>query len=391
MGHFYIPRDDCGSNRTGSDLPLSELTNLSLLDLYNSSLANHDAPFNIGRLLNMILAVMGILANMASLTAMCHISGPLSANQRLIISLLLSDLFVSSTILTTVINNALFPFFLGPGKDYGQKLCLYTVLKALVMTSHTISLFNLVLLSLDHFLAINKPLRYMQLMTGKRVSCGIGIVWILAAFCGFSDFLLPGQFYLYCEDMELVNFCEVGYCTKYETEYLLFPLVHVCFIIMAVFYSQVFHTIYQYQTMTGRHQRHMRRNIKGLVTTLLILGSFLVCWLPHCIFEAYILVKSQIDHMGVMAQYKLVMRVDYYLYSLWLANSVCDPIIYAVRMREIKNGYYRMVKCNRRDSSVVSSPRLCSASYYRRSVTNTSAVENMELKSQSHFATNNSV
>ena len=37
-------------------------------------------------------------------------------------------------------------------------------------------------------------------------------------------------------------------------------------------------------------------------------------------------------------------QVDSYLYNLLLVNALCDPIIYAVRMREVRQSYVNLFK-----------------------------------------------
>lgn len=369
-------KEDAGKNLS---LNLSgDGANSSAGNLLNLSNAYNRMSFEAGKSLVVVLASVGITANMASLFAMFHISGSFSANQRFIVNLVISDLFVSSVVLLHVANSSLFPIFT-PGDDYGRRLCVYTVLKALVMMGHTISLLNLVVLAFDHFLAISKPLQYLNVFTGRRVTLTLAGIWIIGLLCGFSDFIVPGPEYSYCVGRDYVNFCEIGYCSRYETEYLLFPLAHVCFIVMVVFYSRVFVTIYKYQKMAGRHQRHMKRNIKGLVTTLIILGTFIVCWSPHCVFQAFFLLKILSDHIWVMKNYRLLLRVDYFMYALWVVNCVCDPIIYAVRMREVKHGYYRMAHCYlvlERAATLQRNSTL--TSLYRRSVTTSITCEQLD-------------
>ncbi|XP_064614636.1 glucose-dependent insulinotropic receptor-like [Liolophura sinensis] len=322
-------------------------SNFTIKRWFNDSVPFYPEPMesNFPQNFAIFLAVCGIIANAVSLAAMMHISGSFTSNQKLVFNLLLSNFFISVTLLLVVWNSILFPSFPSGKNGDDWSLCQHVIMKSLVMMGHSISLLNLVALAFDHFMAINKPLKYIQVFTNHRVSVSLLGVWIISGIFGFSDFILPVPYYSYCEGHTMVNLCQSSYCSAYETEYLLFCLVILCFLAMVYFYCRVFVKIYKYQQMAGRHQRKMKRNIKGLVTTLVIVGTFLVCWLPHAIFETYFVFMILADTSAVTGQFYTLLTVNYYLYWLWLLNSICDPVIYALRMREVKLGYYRMLRC----------------------------------------------
>ena len=43
---------------------------------------------------------------------------------------------------------------------------------------------------------------------------------------------------------------------------------------------------------------------------------------------------------SLMNNFELVYNVDRYITTLLYINAIFDPIIYALRMREVRNGYY---------------------------------------------------
>jgi len=79
----------------------------------------------------------------------------------------------------------------------------------------------------------------------------------------------------------------------------------------------------------------MLRNRKALRTTAVIVVLFTVCWLPYCVFEGTLRVLRNLDLIYLNMQ---LHRATQLLYLLALLNSLSDPFIYALRMREVQRG-----------------------------------------------------
>jgi hypothetical protein len=72
-----------------------------------------------------------------------------------------------------------------------------------------------------------------------------------------------------------------------------------------------------------------RAKYRATVTTLWILGTFIVLWFPTLIFNVILYVHAD--------SASLVLNVVYDIMTcLPILNSVCDPIIYAIRLRAIR-------------------------------------------------------
>jgi hypothetical protein len=102
-------------------------------------------------------------------------------------------------------------------------------------------------------------------------------------------------------------------------------------------------------------RRLVRRNIRGLYTTLIIVCTFTTCWMPYCLFTFSMLIILRVDNDNLYAFniYRIYKTVDYYLYYLILVNSIADPFIYAARMREVQTGYRRVAARLLRQRSVL--------------------------------------
>jgi hypothetical protein len=92
-------------------------------------------------------------------------------------------------------------------------------------------------------------------------------------------------------------------------------------------------------------RRLVRRNIRGLYTTLIIVCTFMTCWIPYCLLTLTTLIVLRVDSDTLFAFdiFRVYKEVDVYLYDLLLVNSIADPFIYAARMREVQSGYRHLV------------------------------------------------
>ncbi|GAB1603100.1 adrenocorticotropic hormone receptor-like [Argonauta hians] len=326
-----------------TDFPISNFSNIDFR--MNDSLS-------IDRLMAIILCVIAIIANSISLFAIMQFKGNFTANKQLVTSLLMSDLFISLCFLTaSLTNNNNFMFPMG-SEDEGKSICIYAVLEALIISGQLTNLLNLAAMALDHYIAINIPLKHSYLMDRRHVGIIIAIVWVLGSVCGFSDFMVPfTPLYEHCRNQKFLNYCDAIKCTMFEPNFVLFAVVILCLFEMVVLYSQVFITIYKYPQLQTRHAPNIRRNNKGLVTTIIILLSYIICWLPYSLMELTMTIASATNLQNMMRYYMVSQQAQYYLYNLIALNSIFDPLIYAIRMPDMQNSYrrlLRMCKCKKR-------------------------------------------
>ncbi len=264
-------------------------------------------------------------------------------SRRLIVSLCAGDAMVSVGIMALVGHQETL-HLLSDGHPLTHT-CVTVVLLCLRVASHVISLLNLVALALDHYVAILKPLNYRNVMTRGRTNVLVVLLWGVAVVLGFSKFYFPNPLYSYCDRQFIPDYCELVFCSKYQAEYVVFAMAILSFLVMSFCYVQIFRVIQKCNQFQSEIRASVKKNRRGLVTTLVILFIFLVCWLPYCLFEVCMVILLQLnssDAMMTLKYMKMMNEIDYYLYDLLLLNSILDPLVYAVRMTEIRKGYGRM-------------------------------------------------
>ena len=340
----------------------SGLSNLSVSDNGSQSNETDFMHLDVGermgiifsdphKLVPFILGVVAISLNILAVLAILKIRGPLTSHYRFILSLAMSDILIGISVTLHVISIAVSPTYYpgyGPEKERLTSRCIYVVIKALNTTALNSTLLNLMGMAIDHFLAIVKPLHYPTLMNKQRASIIISIFWCIAILCGFSDFM--SGYPKFPRFARRYNYCEFIHLTKYQDEYPMFAIALLCATVMTVTYVNILTVISRRHHGMGFHQDSAVRNKKAVITTLLILGTFVFCWLPMCLFQLIMIIQVKVDPEPIKRWWPILSKADMYLFDLLMLNAICDPIIYAVRTREIRSAYHRLFhqKCLRR-------------------------------------------
>ena len=237
----------------------------------------------------------------------------------------------------------------GPWNERLTSRCMFVFIKSLNSTGLNISLLNLIGMATDHFVAITKPLHYQAIMTKRRISVAIVLFWLVAIVCGFSDFFSALRFLPFTSGK--FNYCEVVWLTQYQEEYVAFVLAFLCLGAMTVMYKLIYNTVKSRERPSQQGVTETnKRDRKALITTLLIVGTFVVCWLPMCLFQIILIAIVKLSPGTLTSIRDSLKHADQFLFDLLLLNCICDPIVYAVRMTEIRLGYKRL--CCRKQQAV---------------------------------------
>ena len=320
-------------------------------DYYN---IEHRASNHLSKPDQIIAIVVGLSAIIANLLSMIALlmavrrGSGWTSHFQLLLSLIMSDILVAMSVLLHVTNKVVNP---GTQAGIGDRTfrlisrCGFMIVKGLNTMGLNVTLMNLMAMALDHYLAIIRPLHHKMLLNARRCKCLIVFLWIAAAVTGFSDFLSPlpkmADYYA-----GVYNYCEYAWLTKYQEEYTVFATAGACLFLMLGMYIRIYLAVRGRMAHTAssssssrlprQQQSHSRRT---LFTTLIIIGSFVVCFLPSVLFQLLLLVLSKINMELLSSIYKALLVIDNYLYDLMLLNTLLDPIIYASRITEIQRGY----------------------------------------------------
>ena len=116
-------------------------------------------------------------------------------------------------------------------------------------------------------------------------------------------------------------------------------------IIIVALYGRIYKEIIHYRRrmpQLGRNCSHIseqEHNYKAFITTILLAGTLIVFWLPYTAFH-FLSAHVNIENIP---NYVIDIKM-YVIDFLPLLNYMMDPIIYGIRMREVRDGYRRLFK-----------------------------------------------
>jgi hypothetical protein len=325
-------------------------SNLSIVDAGGGS---QEWPALLGEphtIVTMTLLPFTLAFNAMSLVAIFTIKGRLTTHFRFLVSLAFSDIFVALSCLAFNLNQMFNPVLAigegSPGSRYAW--CGVVILKALNTTSLLVTLFSLLGMSVDAYIAILHPSYYMSKTNVLRSFLFVILLWVVAFICGFFDLIFSSYGFVAKGMRKKYNYCEFTYVSLYQEEYIMFATALLCMVSMSYLYCRIY-TFVKAKSWPGLQrdgrQRHSNRERKVLLTTIIILVTFFVCFVPMCAFNISLVVLSQVAEETLYEHMNGLREAEKLLLNLFLLNGVIDPIIYTVRIPEVQQSYRRFCGC----------------------------------------------
>lgn len=179
----------------------------------------------------------------------------------------------------------------------------------------TASIMNLTAVSFDRQLAITSPFTYPKILTTRRAVCIICFVWCYAATVSCSVLIQsPEHKWPYPNYLWFVSIVS-----------FFLPLV-----IMLVMYARIY-LVARYQAR--RIGRNYATDIKAAKTIAVVIGGFVICWLPF-----FIVVLSYANEKNVPLSFFNVAKWLEYL------NSCLNPLIYTCLNRTYRNAFKKLFR-----------------------------------------------
>ncbi|KAG5887521.1 hypothetical protein JTB14_022133 [Gonioctena quinquepunctata] len=346
-------------NSTVSNETTPDLTNATIEAFYNDSATYHNDILyeNIVQLCISCLLVCCLLAmcvNCLVIFSVHWIRTPMTPNLKISLSLAIADVVSSSMTGLLLLMDKL-----NVMEDAGVFPCLIELTR---LSGILITVLHLLALSFNHYIGIMKPLHYNVIVTKRKVSAVIATLWVVPVVMVIILSTAENNWKL----IESINHntCTIEIFTTFAVR-LSYSTFFFCPIVLMVFcYTHILIAVRNQQNRwknlsrsgssrsKGRtikptgSQRAMREharlqgNIKAINTTLLILGSCFIGWMPALMF--YILSCGDCPISGealhtLNRDYKFeVMMLRLIENILIIMKMFANPIIYTIRIKEIK-------------------------------------------------------
>lgn len=244
-----------------------------------------------------------------------------------VLSLAISDILVGLTLPYHL------TFYLGSDLGSSKHWCLLRFF--FVIMACCVSIWNLIAIALDRYIAICYPLHYSRYMTRRVALTLMAIGWIV----GFTIAAIPVIWNKWehakeCEfDQIFYPWYMVGVITP------VFSLVWFC---MLFVYCRIWREASkQVKQLRTTGQQEGTSDWKSVQMVLLILGCFTICWLPYFIVacsQIYRLIENS-SAVAYMAAFTLAM-----------SNSAMNPLIYAWKNSNFRQAFINLLKCKSPDT-----------------------------------------
>ncbi|KAJ8969933.1 hypothetical protein NQ314_001514 [Rhamnusium bicolor] len=251
----------------------------------------------------------------------------MTPNLKISLSLAIADAVSSS-----MTGLMLFLDEIGIAGDMGVFPCIIELIR---LSGIVITVLHLLALSLNHYIGIMKPLHYNSIVTKRKVSIAIAFLWIcpiilLLILCtiesrGILFRKYKEQYKLRNQQNKWKNLSRLG-STRNKGRH-----VNGC----------------SSSQKANREQVRLQGNIKAINTTLLILGSCFIGWMPALLFFI-LMCRNDCPINGetlntLNQDYKYeVMTLRLIDNMLVIMKMLANPIIYTIRIKEIKDSTHRM-------------------------------------------------
>nr|XP_056720991.1 adenosine receptor A2b [Euleptes europaea] len=289
--------------------------------------------------LELSIAVLSIAGNVLVCWAVAINSTLKNATNYFLVSLAVADIAVGLLAIPFAITISI-------GFYTNFHCCLFLACFVLVLTQS--SIFSLLAVAVDRYMAIRIPLRYKSLVTGKRARALISILWVLS----FSIGLMPLMGW---NDWEKAtrnctaptNRTEGGGCLvqclfenvvtmSYMVYFNFFGCVLLPLLIMVGIYIKIFmvacRQLRQMELMS-KCRTTLQKEVSAAKSLAIIVGLFALCWLPLHILNCVTLFGTTKNPQWAM---NLAIILSH-------ANSVVNPIIYAYRLREFRFTFHKIL------------------------------------------------
>ncbi|XP_051023624.1 adenosine receptor A2b [Acomys russatus] len=227
--------------------------------------------------------------------------------------------------------------------------CLFLACFVLVLTQS--SIFSLLAVAVDRYLAIRVPLRYKSLVTGARARGTIAVLWVLALAIGLTPFLdWNSRKTIPCNCTEPGDGIRNRSCRvkclfenvvpmSYMVYFNFFGCVLPPLLTMLVIYIKIFMVAckqLQRMELMDHSRTTLQREIHAAKSLAMIVGIFALCWLPVHAINCVTLFHPTLANNKPKWLINVAILLSH-------ANSVVNPIVYAYRNRDFRYTFHRII------------------------------------------------
>ena len=268
-----------------------------------------------------LIAVLGLAINLCVIGTICRVRRLWTITNAFVLSLAMADFFMASVFVPF---NIWYMHY--PGQDTDVKDTLFPLLGVA-------SLLNLAAVTLERFLSISYPLKYDAYLTRFRATIIITSSWLVSVFLALLQLAFKNK--------------SRRIQTLYEDLRFSFafglPLLCILFMNVKIYFvatkhaSNRIHASNQ-QGQSGNSSRAFQKKLKTVKVIALLVGTFVVTWLPYFILSIY---EHHTPYEKKTASFKVALKVAE---ALACGTTLVNPLLNGL-LRKVREAMINGLKC----------------------------------------------
>ena len=295
------------------------------------------------------IVIIGVPANCVIITIVRKTPSMHTTTNYLLMNLAVADLT------TLMFCPGIYDFSLNKvqlGNTVGDLICKFLAGNAVVPISMNVGALTICTMAVERYLALVKPFHNGLRLTKKQVPHVVAFLWTFAVLSCIPDFMLntidpnPLSTYPCKRPWSLDEFFDhKGFIIFTGVCFGIIPCTVVFFC-----YFEIFRGLFITKTICSNapegtscqssEHRDVKKQLFKLLISLTILFS--ICTLPFSIFFIYLTAMNKSTVVNSRSLLYLIHRmVRFFL----IANSVFNPLVYALQSTNYRNGFKRIFCC----------------------------------------------
>ncbi|XP_054160509.1 allatostatin-A receptor-like isoform X2 [Oppia nitens] len=340
MESLYKYCQNLSANINGDNIVNLSLCNTSLLNMFEDDPSvDNDISDTIEAMAKVtsivvpilfgIIVIVGLFGNALVVIVVAFNPQMRSTTNLLIINLAIADLlFIVFCVPFTAWDYA-FPFW-----PFGNLWC--KMVQYLIVVCAYASIYTLVLMSLDRYLAVAHPIQSMSIRTERNAYLAIFFTWItiiIACIPALISHRLIGDKYTVCLFAEEYNQSLYQICFFLSSYVIPIAIILILYVLML---KRLWFGAVPGGHMSAESVRSKKRVTRMIVVVVII---FAVCWCPIQV----VLVLKSFDRYTLNRK-NLVIQIAAHI--LAYMNSCVNPILYAFLSENFRKAFHKVIVCN---------------------------------------------
>ena len=264
-----------------------------------------------------LIAVLGLAINLCVIGTICRVRRLWTITNAFVLSLAMADFFMASVLVPFNIWSIFYP-----GQD--------TIKDTLFPLLGVASLLNLAAVTLERFLSISYPLTYDAYLTRFRATVIITSLWLVSVF----QALMPFAFRNEAKRIQTL-YEDLRFAFAFGLPCLCILIVNIKIYCVARKHARQINASNP-QGQSGSSSRAFLKKLKTVKIIALLVGTFVVTWLPYFSLTIYE------HHRPTRATFYVALKVAE---SLACGTALFNPLLYGLLRKDVREAMVKGLKC----------------------------------------------